>query len=419
MDPTELNTWLLHTALSNGDVAVAQQAIEKGADPNANFGGETPLHWAVENGQKAFVRILLEHGAKLSPRTRFYQLTPLHIAADLHATDIAESLIEAGAEIEARTNGGWTPLHVAVDRNADQIVGLLLAKGANIDARNNSGESVLHFVASVSFNLYRLLLENSADIDPRDEYDATPLIYAAGNGRHDLVELLLERGASTECIDIDGNSAAQMARREGHEALANFIEHRPELFNAENPAQLSNEFLQGAFNLLRPYMEFDENKPVTSKEDKQIVSRAIEMLDRVVEINPYNWSALWFLGLAHRALENRDSEYNALKRAYELERGNVDVGRELCGTCITLGKADEAIEISTHLLSRRPHDAGLIANHALALLIAGRVDEANAVVSASLENDPDDAITLNLRDLIHAVLLHRLPVPSRWPPSNS
>src|SRR6185503_477338 len=418
MDSRELNTWLLHTALSNGDGAAAQKAIEEGADPNANFGGETSLHWAVENRQEALVRVLLGHGANPSPRTRFYQQTPLHIAADLGATNLAELLIEAGAEIEAKTNGGWTPLHVAVDRNANEIVGLLLAKGADIDARNNSGESVLHFVANVSLNLYRFLIEKSKDVDPRDEHDATPLIYAAGHGRGDLVELLLEGGASAECTDKYGDSAAQMARREGHEALAQLLERRPEMFNANSPAQVSNEFLQGAFNLLRPYMEFDENKPVVSSEDQQTVSRAIEMLDRVIEINPINWSALWFLGLAHRALGNRDLEYNALKRAYELERGNVNVGRELCGTCITLGKADEAIEVSAHVLSLEPHDAGLLANHALALLIGARVTEASAVVSASLEIAPEDTITLNLRDLIQDVLERRRPLPTRWPPSN-
>lgn len=418
MDSKELNTWLMYTALSNEDVSAAQQAIEKGADPNADFAGETALHWAVENGHESLVRVLLEHGANPSPRSRFYLQTPLHIAADHGATRIAELLIEAGAEIESPTNGGWTPLHVAVDQNASEIVGLLLEHGANIDARNNSGESVLHFVENANPELYRFLIRRAKDLNPVDEHEATPLIYAAGHGRNDLVQLLLHHGASTECTDKYGNSAAEMARREGHNALGDFIENPPKPFADEHSAQISNELLQGAFNLLRPYMEFDENKPVDSDQDKLSISRAIEMLERVVEINPYSWSALWFLGLAHRALGNRNLEYDALKRAYDFERRNPDVGRELCRTCIALGKGNEAIQISEHLLSLQPDDTGLIANYGLALLVTGRVNDAEIVVSRSLKINPTDNITINLRNLIQAVIDGRREAPSRWPPSD-
>lgn len=190
MSSKEQNTCLLYTALQRGDVSAAQQAIEDGADTDANFAGETPLHWAVEKGLQSLVRVLLKHGCNPSPRSRSYLQTPLHLAAYRGDASIAKMLIEGGAELEAQTNGGWTPLHVAVDQNAIDLVGLLLEKGADINAKNRSGENVLHFVQNTNPDLYRYLLDNIKDKDPRDEHGATPILYAAAYGRKDIVEPL-------------------------------------------------------------------------------------------------------------------------------------------------------------------------------------------------------------------------------------
>jgi ankyrin repeat protein len=417
MDKGDLNTWLLWEALREGDVLAAQRAVENGADPDTDFAGETALHWAVENDYPSLVRVLLDHGCDPSPHTAFYEHTPLHWAADHGHTSIAEMLIEAGAEIEARTNGGWTPLHTAVAQNASEVVGLLLEKGADIDAQNDSDETVLHFVQNTDPQLYTFLLENTEDADPRDEHGATPMTYAAAHGRIDLVELLMDHGASTQSVDRYGNSPADMARQEGHRSLADFIEHPPEALNDENLRQINNEFMTGAFHMLLPYLEFGENKPVESESDKNAVRRAVEMLERVTRINPYNWSALWFLGLAHRVLGDQELEYQALKRAYEMEQSMPYIARELSLACIALGKGEEAVRVTRDALSLQPDDAGLVANHSLALLIAGQVQAAEITVSRSLQLDPTDTITIRLQKLIQAVREGRLPRPTKWPQS--
>ena len=419
MDSTELNTWHLYEALVKGDVSGAQKAVENGADPNANFSGETSLHWAVRNGHSSFVRVLLEHSCAPSPRTRFYQQTPLHCAADRGLTSIAKMLIEGGAELNARDYRGWTPLHVAVDQNYGEIVGLLLEKGSDINVRSNNGNSVLHFVRDTDLELYRFLLQKVEDKDPRDEHDSTPIMYAAAHGRQDIVQILMDFGASTKSVDDYGNSPADIARSEGHESLANFIEHPPKSFIDEESRELHNELLKTAFDLLRPYFEFGKKKSIDSDKDTRAVSRAVEILVRVVETNPYNWSAYWLLGLAHRSLGSREMEYDALKRAYTLERGTIDVGRELGNACIALGKGEEAVRITIDVLFLKPNDHGLIANHGLALLIAGQLEAAESAVSRSLELNPTDRITINLRNLILTIREGRLPIPSKWPPSNS
>ena len=65
-----------------------------------------------------------------------------------------------------------------------------------------------------------------------------------------------------------------------------------------------------------------------------------------------------------------------LRRAYELNPGQPDVGREYAAQCMRLGMAEEGVRITREVHARRYQDAGLQANLALALLIAGEVGEA-------------------------------------------
>lgn len=134
-----------------------------------------------------------------------------------------------------------------------------------------------------------------------------------------LLNLLMDYGASTNLADNYGNLPAEMARSEGHKSLGDYIERSLKTHIDEESRQVHNDLMQGAFDLLLPYLEFGENIPIHSDRDKQVVLRALEMLDRVTEINPYNWSAFWLQGLAYRVLGKRESEYHSLNRAYAME----------------------------------------------------------------------------------------------------
>lgn len=108
--------------------------------------------------------------------------------------------------------------------------------------------------------------------------------------------------------------------------------------------------------------------------------------------------------------------YAAFATAFAIEQWHPDVARELAGMCIELGKGPEALEVAAHAMTLAPHDAGLVANHALALLINGRVDEALTEVDRAVSIDPSDAITQRLRGLVVAVQAGERPPPRRWPP---
>lgn len=91
----------------------------------------------------------------------------------------------------------------------------------------------------------------------------------------------------------------------------------------------------------------------------------------------------------------------------------IEVGRNLGMECIALGYGQEAITVTAAMTKLAPGDAGLLANHALALLIAGDVDGAFREVRRALQMSPDDEITLRLPELIDNVRAGRVERPSR------
>ena len=155
----------LADAAREGDVDVVRSLLSQGADVNAARGdGMTALHWAAEtmNGQVA--QILVDAGAILEVTTRLGSYTPLHVASRRGAASVVEVLVKAGADVNTRASTGAAALHLAAGSGNAAAVEILLDNGAQLDARAGEAEQ-------------------------------TPLMYAAGVDRPDVIRLLLDRGA--------------------------------------------------------------------------------------------------------------------------------------------------------------------------------------------------------------------------------
>jgi Flp pilus assembly protein TadD len=180
-------------------------------------------------------------------------------------------------------------------------------------------------------------------------------------------------------------------------------------------ARNHDEIFVAASDLIKPFINHQLTDAPLSSSARKELERAREMLISVIEFNPGNWTAYWALGIASKCLRDLAASYKAFQEAYKLEKQQPDVARELSGICMALGKGEEAVRISREVVDRNPENAGLISNHALALLIAGLVQEAQTVAESALRLKPEDEITRNLVRYIKAVRANQARRPDRYP----
>ncbi|KAH7113154.1 hypothetical protein B0J13DRAFT_515595 [Dactylonectria estremocensis] len=144
MKTTEYFTDLM-VASYCGHEAVVKLLLEKGADVQAKdrYYGGTPLWWAAQNGHEAaVVKLLLENGADVEAKDRFGQ-TSLSWAAAKGRKAVVKLLLEKGADVQAKDKEGRTPLWRAAGKGHEAVVKLLLEKGADVEAKDKEGRTPL------------------------------------------------------------------------------------------------------------------------------------------------------------------------------------------------------------------------------------------------------------------------------------
>ena len=137
----------------------------------------------------------LDHGASPNVVSGSWSHSALDAAANFSSPEAIAVLLEHGAIIN-NTNA----LHKAVrstSRGRREVVEFLLDSGVDIDA--------------IEFGLHR---------PSAVQNHGTALHYAASHGREDLVQLLLDRGASTAIRDRAQRTAEEVAKRVGYTRIA-------------------------------------------------------------------------------------------------------------------------------------------------------------------------------------------------------
>jgi Flp pilus assembly protein TadD len=166
-----------------------------------------------------------------------------------------------------------------------------------------------------------------------------------------------------------------------------------------------------AGELLAPYFRTD-GIPATDPKIASVI-RAREALERLTAFRNINWRTWWLLVFARRLLLDREGAYAAFARAYGMAPNEIEVGRNLGAECIALGYGQEAIAVTAAMSRLAPDDAGITANHALALLIGGDIDGALREMQRATQLDPEGAITRSLERLIQDVRAGTVRCPSK------
>jgi ankyrin repeat protein len=154
---TEENEDVLMRAASFGDPDTLQLLLERGADAKrADKSGFTALQNATSFPDSARIRMLLKAGADPNSLNTFggrvkngpialTHMSPLMFAAPYSDQETIASLLKAGARVNETDSRKMTPLMLAVatDKAQPATIRLLLAAGADVQPKDAYGDSVL------------------------------------------------------------------------------------------------------------------------------------------------------------------------------------------------------------------------------------------------------------------------------------
>jgi ankyrin repeat protein len=159
---------------------------------------------AARSGDLAGLRFYATGGGALDARRPGqFQRTPLHVAIESGQAAAARLLIELGADVHAADYRDARPLHYAAGMGLLAIVELLLDRGAEPGALNVFGETALHSLAAGGglapeddqVRIAQRLVAASVPVDATGNAGRTPLWYAAARGKAGVAAALLEAGA--------------------------------------------------------------------------------------------------------------------------------------------------------------------------------------------------------------------------------
>lgn len=156
----------------------------------------------------------------------------MQAAAQGFEEGIDHVLVKASVEaVNSATDDGTTALHCAIAPGNPAIVSRLLDFGAHPNVADHDGRTPLWLaVHKEDARIAALLLDYKADPNCRvGKNRLTPLMAAAKNGRIEVVNLLLDRGADPRLVAQDGRTAAQFARENFKANTGDQVAHNQKL----------------------------------------------------------------------------------------------------------------------------------------------------------------------------------------------
>jgi ankyrin repeat protein len=139
---------------------------------------------------------------------------------------VAHLLYNHPDAVNGYADDGFTPLGLACYFGQFEVARYLVLKGADVNLPSNNGFNVfpIHSAAAGNYtDIARMLIDNGANVNVRQQAGATPLHSAAQNGNLELLILLLEHGAETNIRMEGGKLPSDMAREKGFAEIAEIL----------------------------------------------------------------------------------------------------------------------------------------------------------------------------------------------------
>lgn len=384
-------------ACQQGRLKTVKSLVEKHPDIVAEYDGasRTGLHFAANGASEeiAFdVAAYLLRRAESSrvPRAEVSHadtdgITPLHLSCKRGWSKLTELLCEAGADVNAKTKRGASPLYEACSAGSLSIVQSLLKRGAALDPKDAPEcGTPLHAIAgcdsadrSSVMAIARLMYEDlHCSVDATDSLGATPLIYAAGHGRRDLVEFLLQRRADpNKRMQGSGISPLHMATELGAVEIVQHLLSKGALQWKDdgNHTPFDLAIRNRAVELARLLKDV----PVGSESPEETRNRVGPLLDR-------------YRAAGNQAFQMRqfDDAARLYSKALDLDNRNHILLSNRSACYFNMGLFQQALEDAQAALKAEPNFIRAYFRAAAALNRLGRRKEAADVAEAGLLLEP-------------------------------
>eukprot|EP00111_Clytia_hemisphaerica_P024707 TCONS_00072807-protein len=235
----------LHLAILEENLEACKILIAKGADVNlAKLRGLTPLHLACVKDSVEIVKLLVREGARVTGTDEIREI-PLHKAARNDKVEIVKFLLETDpSQVNIEDLDKQTPLIESAAKNNFAITELLLSHGAGIEACDKFMKTSLFWAAEKnSLEVFKVLLQHIKDneldlkelIEQRDTYEHTPLHIAAKGGHTEIVQILVEHGATVSTLNDQERTPLHTAADNGFIDVARvLIKAKPSMIDEQN-----------------------------------------------------------------------------------------------------------------------------------------------------------------------------------------
>ena len=208
----------LYSASMRGDFELAVNRIEEGDwldwpnGPNAM----TALHIAAARGYVNIVDLLLDSGAT-ADACDSNGFTPFYFACQNGHEDVVKQFSASDVD-KVYGDNSETVLHVAVSNQHTRIIRLLLDRKANVNVCTTTAITPLYLASKIgNLEIVRMLVRAGADVDSGNLVGRfNPLLIAAARGYVNIVDLLLDSGATADVCDSDGFTPFYFACQNGH-----------------------------------------------------------------------------------------------------------------------------------------------------------------------------------------------------------
>ncbi|XP_038976225.1 protein ACCELERATED CELL DEATH 6-like [Phoenix dactylifera] len=336
---------VLHIVASRGHHEIAKEIccreISLLAAPNTRL--DTPLHCAARAGDDKMVSLIIQFAREgeieerrvLRAKNRD-EANALHEAAKYNHASVAKVLMEEDSGLASMPNSvGMFPLYLAITSGSFDVAKALLQssfweKASPASYAGFNKKTALHVAVLLSREITEDILQRKPMLAKGvDSSGRIPLHYAASDGHHDMVKLLLERDPSTAYLAdakyglFPIHIAAMMGNIPIVDQILKQCPDTDELLDKEGKNFLHAAFKRGKLDLvkriisrrpdLRKLLNDQDNEGNTPLHTavKNSDQRSVHFLlrNQTVCVNVINHDGFTPLDLAYRMLDDKGLQF--------------------------------------------------------------------------------------------------------------